>query len=1171
MPITIQPATLKIKNGNAYYSADSLKGDPGDISIVAPDYSDLTFPVAAGKLCTHDNALYKANQTISTSEVWTAAHWTATTIEDEFSGKVDKVESATSGNLPILDGNGNLIDSGYKPSDYAYAADMSGKADKSGTVLDTTLSRGRKSGTTVGSQSMAFGDNVEASGTDSVAFGRNTIAKGQMQHVFGRYNVADDPSEYSAYWAANTEYAAGAKVKNRGAQDLMHYYICIEAHTSGSTFDSSKWYDVPNYQGTQYLEIVGNGESNNARANARSLDWGGNEKLQGDLTVFAGTNDETSVSQLRNEINVMKPAATSSDIGKALLVKTVADGVPTSYEYGEAGGGTIDPQDIADAVDAWCEENITNPDSPPLDRSLSSMSAAAPADMAGSLKNEINHINTDQLEAKYSGSITGTAIVTTEISSVPAGTYQLYIKKVTSTDTDYTKCVIAFLNGSTSVLSETVARNTEISKEITFASAVNKITVYASQTAAAATGDTVTVEGMLILSPSALGARLNTIESNINTLGSTVASQGTTVTKLNSLVTENAEPYSGGWSQGYWTSPSATWSNNNICRNTVAVVVPKNATVEISPNSQYILIQDGTGTTLDNTNFVVDGTTMNVSVSYNTGTKFTSIPEQEERKLFIRVAKNSSANVAITPSEVAITVKIKLADDTKEKADIGTYNINKTPIEEGGIEFTAGSAVTAAGVLRTGFIPVEADEIYEIYSNNDNFNDVAYVFEYTSAKAFIKYSTTVPNKTWWKMSSTTAYIRVRTASPSASYSTPDKTKLVVAVDKWYRRNTFNEEALLNGHDFFSVSARQADVLPHVHASSKYGINSNGIKNRVKEFSMLITTDVHYCGSAMMAAIDYLNKTDGIDCGICLGDIQSGNFGSNPTDWYTYAVSKSNKPFFTVMGNHDYGEGTSTSTAGSNGEVFEAFIEPTLDKIGIVDLETIYYAKTFSDYGIVLIVLNDFDLPDTMADESNYLVARNTYNFLSQTQINWLISTLANVPSGYHVMIARHDSPSSATSVDCIWTQPGMNAEGCGAIYSGSIVPDIVNAWVNGTTLSQTYSPASGFSSLGDITVSADFSSRGTGAFIGYIEGHTHTDVYAHDATYSNQNVFVCATTANDLYQGFRNDLPRERGTKTDDCFTVLSVDKTNKKVKVVRVGSAITTGMTDRTMFTFTY
>ena len=54
-------------------------------------------------------------------------------------------------------------------------------------------------------------------------------------------------------------------------------------------------------------------------------------------------------------ITKLTPAATASDIGKALIVKTVADGVPTSYEYGEAG--SIDPQDIADAVDEWLDEH----------------------------------------------------------------------------------------------------------------------------------------------------------------------------------------------------------------------------------------------------------------------------------------------------------------------------------------------------------------------------------------------------------------------------------------------------------------------------------------------------------------------------------------------------------------------------------------------------------------------------------------------------------------------------------------------------------------------------------------------------------------------------------------------------------------------------------------------
>lgn len=46
------------------------------------------------------------------------------------------------------------------------------------------------------------------------------------------------------------------------------------------------------------------------------------------------------------------------------------------------------PASIQDAADTWLTAHITNPDSPPLDRSLSSSAAAAPADMVGALKNE---------------------------------------------------------------------------------------------------------------------------------------------------------------------------------------------------------------------------------------------------------------------------------------------------------------------------------------------------------------------------------------------------------------------------------------------------------------------------------------------------------------------------------------------------------------------------------------------------------------------------------------------------------------------------------------------------------------------------------------------------------------------------------------------------------------
>lgn len=66
--------------------AQGEDGDPGQDAtpaLITVLYDDLTFPVAAGTMCYHSGLLYKANQAIATSEEWTAAHWTQTTIEEE--------------------------------------------------------------------------------------------------------------------------------------------------------------------------------------------------------------------------------------------------------------------------------------------------------------------------------------------------------------------------------------------------------------------------------------------------------------------------------------------------------------------------------------------------------------------------------------------------------------------------------------------------------------------------------------------------------------------------------------------------------------------------------------------------------------------------------------------------------------------------------------------------------------------------------------------------------------------------------------------------------------------------------------------------------------------------------------------------------------------------------
>ena len=94
--------------------------------------------------------------------------------------------------------------------------------------------------------------------------------------------------------------------------------------------------------------------------------------------------------------------------------------------YG-AGKNSAVSEKIVEEVDTWLDEHITNPDSPPLDRSLTSSSAAAPADLVGDIsdtvsdvKNTLNH-KADVIYDTASG----------DIASFPDGADGLPVKDLT--------------------------------------------------------------------------------------------------------------------------------------------------------------------------------------------------------------------------------------------------------------------------------------------------------------------------------------------------------------------------------------------------------------------------------------------------------------------------------------------------------------------------------------------------------------------------------------------------------------------------------------------------------------------------------------------------------------------------------------------------------------------
>lgn len=133
--------------------------------------------------------------------------------------------------------------------------------------------------------------------------------------------------------------------------------------TSGTDYDVA-WTDQSSGEGgtTDYEDLINKPQINNV-------------SLIGNRTLsslgIAAANDIPDVSGFYT-----KP---SSGIPKTDL----SSAVQASLNKADS---SLQGEDVTDAVDTYLAENFTNPDSPPLDRTLTSANSAAPADIVGTIQ-----------------------------------------------------------------------------------------------------------------------------------------------------------------------------------------------------------------------------------------------------------------------------------------------------------------------------------------------------------------------------------------------------------------------------------------------------------------------------------------------------------------------------------------------------------------------------------------------------------------------------------------------------------------------------------------------------------------------------------------------------------------------------------------------------------------
>lgn len=174
-----------------------------------------------------------------------------------------------------------------------------------------TFSHNRKANTTVGSSSVAVGGrNVEASGWYAYAEGYNTVASGQSAHAEGDNTHATGSYSHAecdqATASGDMSHAEGSCTIASGECSHAEGSVTTANHRCQHVFGEYNVLDTSQADSSErgtYVEIVGNGTNWNARSNARTLDWNGNEWLAGSLTLGNTTLTEANLQALLALLN----------------------------------------------------------------------------------------------------------------------------------------------------------------------------------------------------------------------------------------------------------------------------------------------------------------------------------------------------------------------------------------------------------------------------------------------------------------------------------------------------------------------------------------------------------------------------------------------------------------------------------------------------------------------------------------------------------------------------------------------------------------------------------------------------------------------------------------------------------------------------------------------------
>ncbi|SMH68994.1 Putative prophage lcu4 related protein [Latilactobacillus curvatus] len=209
-----------------------------------------------------------------------------------------------------------------------------------------------------------------------------------------------------------------------------------------------------------------------------------------------------------------------------------------------------------------------------------------------------------------------------------------------------------------------------------------------------------------------------------------------------------------------------------------------------------------------------------------------------------------------------------------------------------------------------------------------------------------------------------------------------------------------------------------------------------------------------------------------------------------------------------------------------------------------DEGSLYFYKDYADKKVRFITLMSEDTGDQVDSNGHLKYTRWMVHAFRQKQLQWFANTLMTTPTDYHVVVYGHAPLQADTNpddyVDASGTYHDMH-------FNYEMLMAIIKAWISGTD----YAGSSAIKDF-EANVTAQFSKRGKGIFVGYFGGHYHEE--GNDKLQGLNNIWMLNSLAE---KSSAATAPvREVGTLTQDAETIVSIDTINRKIKLIGLGAA---------------